>query len=39
MGLGVLIFDERLNAMGVVGIALIVGGVVLLTASGSTTHA
>ena len=38
-GLGVLIFDERLNAMGVVGIALIVGGVVLLTASGSTTHA
>jgi small multidrug resistance pump len=37
-GLGVLVFDERLNTMGVVGITLIVGGVVLLTASGSTTH-
>ena len=37
-GLGVLIFDERLNTMGVIGIILIVGGVVVLTASGSTTH-
>jgi small multidrug resistance pump len=37
-GLGVLIFDERLNTLGVVGITLIVGGVVLLTASGSATH-
>jgi small multidrug resistance pump len=37
-GLGVVFFDERLNALAVVGIALIVLGVVLLTASGSTTH-
>jgi small multidrug resistance pump len=37
-GLGVLVFHERLNALGVAGIVLIIGGVVLLTASGSTTH-
>ena len=37
-GLGVVLFDERLNALAVVGIVLIVVGVVLLTASGSTTH-
>ena len=37
-GLGVVLFDERLNALAVVGIVLIVVGVVLLTASGSATH-
>jgi len=37
-GLGVVLFDERLNALAVVGIVMIVAGVVLLTASGSTTH-
>ena len=37
-GLGVVFFDERLNALAVVGIVLIVVGVVLLTASGSATH-
>jgi small multidrug resistance pump len=38
-GFGVVMFGERLNALAVTGIVLILGGVVLLTASGSTTHA
>ena len=37
-GLGAVIFHERLNALGVTGLVLIVAGVVVLTASGSTTH-
>jgi small multidrug resistance pump len=37
-GLGVVFFHERLNVLAVTGIVFIVGGVVLLTASGSTTH-
>jgi small multidrug resistance pump len=36
--LGVVIYHERLNALAIGGIALILIGVVLLTASGSTTH-
>lgn len=35
---GVLIYNERLNALAIAGIVLILGGVVMLTASGSTTH-
>ncbi len=37
-GFGVVLFGERLNTMGLIGLTLIVGGVVVLTASGSTTH-
>lgn len=37
-GLGAVIFHERLNALGVTGLVLIIAGVVVLTASGSTTH-
>jgi small multidrug resistance pump len=36
--LGVIFFHEHINAVGIGGIVLIIGGVVLLTASGSTTH-
>lgn len=36
--LGVLLFGERLNTLGIVGLVLIVGGVVVLTASGSAAH-
>ena len=35
---GALFFGEHLNALGIAGIAVIVLGVILLTASGSTTH-
>jgi small multidrug resistance pump len=37
-GLGVVFFGEKLNAVGIIGIVIIVVGVVVLTASGSTTH-
>src|SRR5947207_14475176 len=37
-GLGAVFFKERLNLVGITGIVLIVAGVVVLTASGSTTH-
>lgn len=36
--LGVILFGEKLNALGIGGIVLILGGVVMLSASGSTTH-
>jgi small multidrug resistance pump len=37
-GLGVIFFNEKLNMAGIAGIVVIVAGVILLTASGSTTH-
>jgi small multidrug resistance pump len=37
-GLGVVFFHERINLAGVIGIVIIVLGVAVLTASGSTTH-
>lgn len=37
-GLGAVLFGDRLNWIAVAGIVLIVGGVVLVTASGSATH-
>jgi small multidrug resistance pump len=37
-GLGVVFFHERLNALAVTGIVLIIGGVVLLTLSGTAAH-
>ena len=37
--LGLIFFNERINALGIGGIVLILGGVIMLTASGSTTHA
>jgi small multidrug resistance pump len=36
---GVLLFDERLSWQAVAGIAVIVGGVLLLVSSGSVRHA
>jgi small multidrug resistance pump len=36
--LGAVIYHDKLNALGVGGIVLILVGVVVLTASGSTTH-
>jgi multidrug transporter EmrE-like cation transporter len=36
--LGVVFFGERLNAIAISGLLLIVLGVVLVTASGSSTH-
>jgi small multidrug resistance pump len=36
--LGVIFYNEHLNALGIGGIVLILGGVVMLSASGSTTH-
>lgn len=36
--LGALFFDERLNLLAIAGIVLIIGGVILVTASGSATH-
>ncbi len=35
---GAVLFHERLNAVGIVGIVVIVLGVIILTASGSTSH-
>jgi small multidrug resistance pump len=35
---GVILFGERMNALGIVGLVLIVSGVVVLTASGSAQH-
>jgi small multidrug resistance pump len=37
-GLGAVFFHDRINAVGIAGIAIIISGVVVLTASGSTTH-
>ena len=37
--LGWWLFDERVNLAGVLGMALIVGGVIVLVASGTTHHA
>ena len=37
-GLGAILFHERLNALGITGIVVIIVGVVVLTLSGSTTH-
>lgn len=35
---GALIFDDRINLVGVAGIALIVAGVMVLNTSGSVSH-
>jgi small multidrug resistance pump len=35
---GVILFGERMNTLGIVGLVLIVVGVVVLTASGSAQH-
>ncbi len=35
---GVILFGEKMNALGIVGLVLIVGGVAVLTASGSAQH-
>ena len=32
---GVILFGEKINTLGIVGLVLIVGGVAVLTASGS----
>ena len=37
-GLGTWLFGDRLNGSAIVGMALIVAGVVLMTTSGSVTH-
>lgn len=37
-GLGVVLFHEKINAVGITGIVIIVTGVIVLTASGSTSH-
>jgi small multidrug resistance pump len=36
--LGAIFFHEKLNALAIVGLVIIVIGVVVLTASGSTSH-
>ena len=35
---GVILFGEKINTLGIVGLVLIVGGVAVLTASGSAQH-